>query len=97
MNGSIAQLVERCLCKANVSGSNPLTSTTFSLFISKREEVCLFQKICCSRFFSKNSFYSKNAFFERNKNLVQNLVKHLRCLNDFEMIFKSASLNIFFE
>ncbi len=22
------------------------------------------------------------------ENLVQNLVKHLRCLNDFEMIFK---------
>ena len=26
--GGIAQLVERCLCKANVSGSSPLTSTT---------------------------------------------------------------------
>jgi hypothetical protein len=25
--GSIAQLVERCLCKADVSGSSPLTST----------------------------------------------------------------------
>jgi hypothetical protein len=25
--GGIAQLVERCLCKANVSGSSPLTST----------------------------------------------------------------------
>jgi hypothetical protein len=28
--GGIAQLVERCFCKANVSGSNPLTSTIFS-------------------------------------------------------------------
>ena len=27
--GGIAQLVERCLCKANVSGSSPLTSTNF--------------------------------------------------------------------
>jgi hypothetical protein len=26
--GGIAQLVERCLCKADVSGSSPLTSTT---------------------------------------------------------------------
>ena len=25
--GGIAQLVERCLCKADVSGSSPLTST----------------------------------------------------------------------
>ena len=25
--GCIAQLVERCLCKADVSGSNPLTSS----------------------------------------------------------------------
>ena len=27
MNGGIAQLVERCLCKADASGSSPLTST----------------------------------------------------------------------
>jgi hypothetical protein len=29
MNGGIAQLVERLLCKQDVSGSSPLTSTTF--------------------------------------------------------------------
>ena len=28
VNGGIAQLVERCLCKADVSGSSPLISTT---------------------------------------------------------------------
>ena len=27
--GGLAQLVERLLCKQNVNGSNPLTSTTF--------------------------------------------------------------------
>jgi hypothetical protein len=29
--GGIAQLVERCPCKADVSGSSPLTSTIFLL------------------------------------------------------------------
>ena len=29
--GGIAQLVERLLCKQDVSGSNPLTSTTNTL------------------------------------------------------------------
>ena len=29
VKGGIAQLVERCPCKADVSGSSPLTSTTF--------------------------------------------------------------------
>ena len=28
--GGLAQLVERLLCKQNVNGSNPLTSTIFS-------------------------------------------------------------------
>ena len=27
VNGDIAQLVERCLCKADVSGSSPLISS----------------------------------------------------------------------
>ena len=29
--GGLAQLVERLLCKQNVNGSNPLTSTIFQL------------------------------------------------------------------
>lgn len=29
--GGLAQLVERLLCKQNVNGSNPLTSTTFQV------------------------------------------------------------------
>jgi hypothetical protein len=33
--GGLAQLVERLLCKQNVNGSNPLTSTT-----SKKLRVC---------------------------------------------------------
>jgi hypothetical protein len=28
--GGLAQLVERLLCKQNVNGSNPLTSTSFN-------------------------------------------------------------------
>ena len=42
--GSIAQLVERRPCTANVSGSNPLTSTSFaynSFFIKKTIIVAL--------------------------------------------------------
>ena len=41
--GGIAQLVERCLCTADVSGSSPLTSTpiiwlhNFSLSIQERK------------------------------------------------------------
>ena len=31
LTGGIAQLVERCFCTADVSGSSPLTSTTLSL------------------------------------------------------------------
>ena len=31
--GGLAQLVERLLCKQNVNGSNPLTSTTRSLLV----------------------------------------------------------------
>ena len=31
--GSIAQLVERRLCKADVSGSSPLTSTSFTIYL----------------------------------------------------------------
>ena len=33
--GGIAQLVERCLCKADVSGSSPLISTTSKLFFEE--------------------------------------------------------------
>ena len=41
-SGDIAQLVERCLCTANVSGSSPLISTKCVL---KNNNFCLIQEI----------------------------------------------------
>ena len=35
--GGIAQLVERCLCKADVSGSSPLTSICFRCRLNEIE------------------------------------------------------------
>ena len=35
VKGGLAQLVERLLCKQNVNGSNPLTSTTFQVIASR--------------------------------------------------------------
>ena len=35
VKGGLAQLVERLLCKQNVNGSNPLTSTTFQAIASR--------------------------------------------------------------
>ncbi len=39
--GGLAQLVERLLCKQDVNGSNPLSST---IFFSKKHKVVLFRK-----------------------------------------------------
>ena len=38
-SGGIAQLVERCLCTAEASGSSPLTSSGKELFTHKRKIV----------------------------------------------------------
>jgi hypothetical protein len=35
MTGCLAQLVEHCLCKAGVAGSNPVASTLFIKFVCK--------------------------------------------------------------
>jgi hypothetical protein len=37
--GGIAQLVERCLCKADASGSNPLISTCFSIRMQEIKQI----------------------------------------------------------
>ena len=41
-HGGIAQLVERCLCTADVSGSNPLISTNRKFWIVKTWKICTF-------------------------------------------------------
>ena len=41
-DGGIAQLVERCLCTANVSGSSPLIST---IMLKNNNIYCLIQEI----------------------------------------------------
>ena len=38
LSGGIAQLVERLLCKQDVSGSSPLTSTAFAGLGKSKEE-----------------------------------------------------------
>ena len=53
-HGGIAQLVERCLCKADVSGSSPLTSSQIS---SVKEE------LNCGNFIVKQNQSTKSIWW----------------------------------
>ena len=46
--GGIAQLVERLLCKQDVSGSSPLTSTEYHLLHVLKREIVLSRVLICS-------------------------------------------------
>ena len=62
--GGLAQLVERLLCKQDVSGSSPLTSTNRT---PKDTEMCLEWSDCrrCSlKEFSLSTFQERSESFE---------------------------------
>ena len=53
--GGLAQLVERLLCKQDVSGSSPLTSTEYHLFHKLIEGNCF----RCDQILNESSFLIK--------------------------------------
>ncbi len=62
--GGIAQLVERCLCKAEVSGSSPLTSMSESKSRTQQQDL------------NKSSHAAGNLISSKNlENCIVNQVK----------------------
>ena len=77
--GGIAQLVERLLCKQDVSGSSPLTSTEYHLLHIAKEENC-FES--CPYTLIESSF----LFF----NLINKMLDSLNFIHCFQRTLTTA-------